>query len=146
MIEEIVVKIERTEKAKNIPLPSYIREGDAGIDLRSCEDIIIKKGERSSVSTGIKIAIPEGYVGLIKDRSGIAYNSGIHTLAGVIDSNYRGEVKVVLLNTGEKDFKIRSGERIAQLLILPIPRVLIVEGELDETVRGGEGFGSSGTV
>lgn len=146
MKKEIVLKVKQTEesKRKGLPLPAYTRRGDAGIDLRSARDIIVRRGERKLVPAGIHIAIPQGFVGIIKDRSGLAAREGVHTLAGVIDANYRGEVKVVILNTGERDFFIKTGDRIAQLLVFPIPVIRLEEGELEDTERGYRGFGSSG--
>jgi len=142
----IKLKVERIKKAKNNKalLPSYTHEGDAGLDLRAAEDTLLKSGQRKLVPTGIKVAIPPGYVGLIKDRSGLAAKSGIHTLAGVVDSGYRGEVGVVLYNTSEKDFSVAGGERIAQLLIMPVAKVEVEETDLDTTQRGEKGWGSSG--
>ena len=93
-----MLKIERVNK--EIDLPSYAHEQDAGIDLRSAEDLILEKGERKTVKAGIKIAVPENYVGLIWDRSGHAHKHGLHVMAGVIDSGYRGEVGIVLKNLG----------------------------------------------
>ncbi|MDD5455264.1 MAG: dUTP diphosphatase [Candidatus Ratteibacteria bacterium] len=142
----IELKIERTEEAKklDIALPSYQHEGDAGLDLRAAKQCIIKKGTRQTVPTGIKIAVPSGYFGLIKDRSGLASKHGIHTLAGVVDCGYRGEVAVVLHNLGAEDFNIDVGMRIAQLLIVPVASVKITETPLDETSRGANGWGSTG--
>ncbi len=140
------LKIERTEEAKklNIALPSYQHEGDAGLDLRAAKECVIKKGTRQTVPTGVKIAVPQGYFGLIKDRSGLASKHGIHTLAGVVDSGYRGEVAVVLHNLGAEDFTIEMGMRIAQLLIMPVACVKVSETSLDETSRGANGWGSTG--
>ena len=140
------LKVERTEEAKrlNIALPSYQHEGDAGLDLRSTKKCLIKKGTRETVPTGIKIAVPSGYVGIVKDRSGLAAKHGIHTLAGVIDSGYRGEVAVVLHNLGEEDFSVDVGMRIAQLLIVSVTSVKVKEIPLDVTPRGEKGWGSTG--
>lgn len=141
------LKVKQTEEARkqSLAFPSYAKEGDAGIDLRSAENLIIKPGERATVKTGIKIAIPPGFLGLIKDRSGLASRKGIHTLAGVVDPNYRGEVCVVILNTGKEDFPVRPNERIAQLLIIPVARVDLEEvGELGKTERDEAGWGSTG--
>lgn len=126
-------------------IPRYIRSGDAALDLCSCENIIIPVRERRLISTGIAIAIPSGYVGLIWDRSGMAANSGIKSLGGVIDANYRGEIKVILHNLSDKEFSVQKGMRIAQLLVQPVVQAEIKEvEELDETSRGESGFGSSG--
>ncbi len=140
------MKIERTEEAKklNIPLPSYQHEGDAGLDLRATVECVVKQGTRQTIPTGIKVAIPSGFFGLVKDRSGLASKHGIHTLAGVVDSGYRGEVAVVLHNLGAEDFSVDIGMRIAQLLIVPVASVKVNETSLDETSRGTGGWGSTG--
>jgi dUTP pyrophosphatase len=139
-----MLKIERVNK--EIDLPSYAHEQDAGIDLRSAEDLILEKGERKTVKAGIKIAVPENYVGLIWDRSGHAHKHGLHVMAGVIDSGYRGEVGIVLKNLGNSEFKIEKNMRIAQLLIQPIHKVKIIECDsLEKTNRNTDGFGSTGT-
>lgn len=142
----IELRVERTEEAKklNLPLPSYQHMGDAGLDLRAVEACVVQKGKSEVIPTGIKIAIPSGYVGLIKDRSGLASKYGIHTLAGVIDSGYRGELAVVLCNLGGEDFYVDVGMRIAQLLIIPVASVEVKEGTLDRTSRGEKGWGSTG--
>ncbi len=143
----IVLEIRLTEEAriKGLPLPSYSRKGDAGIDLRSAEQVAIPAGQRVVLPTGVHLSIPSGFVGVIKDRSGLASREGIHIMAGVIDSNYRGEVKVVVLNTSAAKYNIETGERIAQMLILPLARVNIVEKDkLDVTNRNENGWGSSG--
>jgi dUTP pyrophosphatase len=145
----IKLEVKQTEEAKKrgIALPSYTQEGDAGIDLRSSQDLTIKPGERATVKTGIKVSIPPGFLGLIKDRSGLASGKGIHTLAGIIDANYRGEIRVVLLNTGKEDFRIQGNERIAQLLIIPVAKVDLKEvEELSKTERNEAGWGSTGVT
>ena len=125
-------------------LPSYGHKGDAGLDLFSAVDLVLKKGQIEAVSTGIKVAIPEWHVGLIWDKSGISLK-GVHRLAGVIDSGYRGEVRVVLVNLSDSSFVIEKGMKIAQMLIQPLSVVNIVEAqELDDTSRGEGGFGSTG--
>jgi len=129
------------DKAK---LPCYSHLGDAGLDLFSSETYTLEQGRIQAVSTGIKIAVPENHVGLIWDKSGISFK-GVHRLAGVIDSGYRGEVKVVLINFGKTPFKIESGMKIAQLLIQPVQQVEVVETDmLSESTRGEAGFGSTG--
>lgn len=126
-------------------LPKYAYEGDAGMDLFSFENMEVKAGERCLVSTGIKIAVPTGYAGLVWDKSGIATKHHITTIAGVIDSNYRGELKVALTNLGKESYNIKKGEKIAQMLIQPIVSGEIKEVEkLEDTERGESGFGSSG--
>ena len=123
--------------------PTKANSSDAGFDLYSDEDVIIKSGESVLVSTGVAMAIPEDHAGLIWDRSSMGVK-GIHRFAGVVDSGYRGEVKVCLFNTGE-DYKIVRGDRIAQILIQPVPNIELREVEdLNHTERGSEGFGSSG--
>ncbi len=125
-------------------VPHYSHKGDAGLDLFSSVDSVLNKGEVKAVPTGIQVAIPEGHVGLIWDKSGISLK-GVHRLAGVIDSGYRGEVRVVMANLGEKLFVVKRGMKIAQLLIQPVMDVEVVEvDELEETSRGQNGFGSTG--
>jgi dUTP pyrophosphatase len=123
--------------------PTKANSSDAGFDLYSDEDVIIKSGESVLVSTGVAMAIPENHAGLIWDRSSMGVK-GIHRFAGVVDSGYRGEVKVCLFNTGE-DYKIVRGDRIEQILIQPVPNIELREVEdLNNTERGIGGFGSSG--
>jgi dUTP pyrophosphatase len=125
-------------------LPSYGHKGDAGIDLFSVVDFILERSQVEAIPTGIKVAIPEGHVGLIWDKSGISLK-GVHRLAGVIDSGYRGEVKVVLINLSDSPFVIEKGMKIAQMLIQPLTFVQVVgTDELDDTSRGEGGFGSTG--
>lgn len=126
-------------------IPKYAHEGDAGFDLCSIEDYILKPMERRTVKTGIQIEIPKGYFGSIRDRSGLAAKHSIHTLAGVVDSHYRGEIGVVLINLGKEEFKINKEDRIAQMLIQPVLIGEIEETDsLSETSRGEGGFGSTG--
>ena len=126
-------------------IPTYANHDDAGLDLYSAENFVLKPGERRAIETGVKMEIPEGYVGLVWDKSGLAVNDGIKTMAGVIDSGYRGEIKIVLINLGEKNFEIKKGQKIAQMLIQKIehPEIEIVEF-LSESGRGESGFGSTG--
>lgn len=126
-------------------LPSYAHDGDAGMDIYSCEDILIKAGERAVVSSGIAIEFPKNYVVLVWDKGGLAAKNGIKTMAGVGDSGYRGEYKIVLLNTSKKDYQIRKGDKICQILIQPVEKAEIDEvSELSSTERGKNGFGSTG--
>jgi dUTP pyrophosphatase len=131
-----------------IELPSYAYEGDAGLDLRSSEDVTLKPFERRLVSTGLAIAIPEGYAGFVQPRSGMALKHGLSmaNTPGLIDSHYRGELKVIAINLDPSEpIVIKRGDRIAQLVIQQVPVVSLVEvEELDETDRGAGGFGSSG--
>lgn len=136
------LKVKKTQRDAKIP--RYGHEGDAGLDLFSSVDVILEKGKLQAIPTGIKVAIPDGYAGLIWDKSGTSLK-GVHRLAGVIDSGYRGEVKVVMINLGEKPFAIDRGMKIAQMLVQPIATVHVVETEdLDDTSRGEGGFGSTG--
>jgi dUTP pyrophosphatase len=129
-------------------LPTRAHEGDAGLDLYSCEAAHIGPGERWSVGTGVGVEIPEGHAGLVLPRSGLARDHGIALVnaPGLIDSGYRGELRVLLLNTDPAEtFRVEPGERIAQLLITPIATPEVVEATaLTDSVRGGSGFGSSG--
>ena len=131
-----------------VELPTYAYKGDAGLDLRSAEDITLKPLERHLVSTGLAVAIPEGYAGFVQPRSGLALKEGLSmaNTPGLVDSHYRGELKVCAINLDpERELFISRGERIAQLVIQAVPSVEIVECEdLDETDRGAGGFGSSG--
>jgi len=132
--------------AATLPAHAYC-DGDAGVDLSSVFEMILAPGERALVPTGIAVAIPKGYGGFVQPRSGLAARHGI-TLTnspGLIDSNYRGEINIILQNTGHEDFKISVGDRIAQLVIMPVEHAEFeaVE-ELPESDRGEGGFGSSG--
>lgn len=129
-------------------LPSYAHPGDAGADLRSSENLVIPPGERRTVGTGVAIALPHGYVGLVHPRSGLAAKHGITVLnsPGTVDAAYRGEIKVTLLNTDLKNsFEIGVGDRIAQLVIQPVERAQFVKVDrLPDSHRGEGGFGSTG--
>ncbi len=125
-------------------LPSYGHPGDAGLDLFSSVDMILQPGDAQPVPTGLKVAIPGGYAGLIWDKSGISL-SRVHCLAGVVDSGYRGEIKVVLINLGIELFAVARGMKIAQMLIQPVQTVEVTESrDLEESERGENGFGSTG--
>ncbi len=131
-----------------VELPSYAYAGDAGLDLRSNEEIDLEPLERRLVGTGLAIAIPDGYAGFVQPRSGLALREGLSmaNTPGLIDAHYRGELKVCAVNLDpEKTIHISKGERIAQLVIQKVPAVTLVEvAELDQTDRGAGGFGSSG--
>ena len=131
-----------------VELPSYAYAGDAGLDLRANEDVTLQPLERRLVSTGLAVAIPEGYAGFVQPRSGLALREGLSmaNTPGLVDSHYRGELKVCAVNLdAERPIQIERGERIAQLVIQRVPVVSLVEvDELDETDRGAGGFGSSG--
>jgi len=142
MSNKIPIKIKKLNLEAIIP--SYAHEGDAGMDIFSCEDVIIKPNERHLVSTGISIELPEGYVALVWDKSGVA-NKGIKSMGGVIEYTYRGEYKIILYNTSKEPYEIKKAQKIAQLLIQPIITAEIQEVlELSETKRGDGGFGSTG--
>jgi dUTP pyrophosphatase len=126
-------------------LPSRKRAGDAGLDLYSVEEVLLNPGEWKAVPTGVAVEIPEGYFGLIKDRSGLALKHAVHCLAGVVDENYRGEIKVVLINLGDKPVRLEKGSRVAQMVLVPYLKTQVVEvEELSHTERGRQGFGSTG--
>jgi dUTP pyrophosphatase len=125
-------------------LPVYGHPGDAGLDLFSVVDRALAPGEAFAVPTGIQVAIPVGFVGLIWDKSGLSLKR-VHRLAGVVDAGYRGEVQVVMINFGPDPFDVRKGMKIAQMLIQPVAAVRVVESDnLDDTSRGDGGFGSTG--
>lgn len=147
--EKIKLFFQRLEGGRNIELPSYETSGSAGMDLRAAnsEPIELMPGKRTLIPTGFKMALPEGYEAQIRPRSGLAFRNGITMLnsPGTIDSDYRGEVKVLAINHGEEPFVINYGDRIAQMVIAPVYQISIEEtSELPETVRGGGGFGSTG--
>ena len=129
-------------------LPSYAQPGDAGADLRSTEDVVLAPGERRLVGTGVSLAIPEGHVGLVTPRSGLAARAGLSIVnsPGVIDSGYRGEIRVCLINLDPAvPIELAAGDRIAQLVIMPFVHASFVPVEaLDATVRGAGGYGSTG--
>lgn len=128
-------------------LPRRAHPGDAGADLFAVEEMTIPAGERRSVGTGLALAIPAGYAGFVQPRSGLAARHGIMLVnsPGLIDSGYRGEVRVLLYNSGHEPFAVHVGERIAQLVIQRVEEPqFVIAGELPETVRGDGGFGSSG--
>jgi dUTP pyrophosphatase len=139
---KLTLKVKKTNAEAKIPVCQH--PGDAGLDLFSAIDDIIGAGEVKAVPTGIQMAIPDGYVGLIWDKSGISLQ-GVHRLAGVVDAGYRGEVRVVMLNLGPRPYAVKKGMKIAQILIQPVGTVRVVEAdELDDTSRGQGGFGSTG--
>jgi dUTP pyrophosphatase len=140
---ERILKVKKLKEDAKLPIRK--RRGDAGLDLYSSEEVELKPGEYTAVPTGIAVEIPKGFFGLIKDRSGLAVKHALHCLAGVVDENYRGEIKVVLINLGKEPVRLEKHTRIAQLLIVPYEAVKVVEVEtLEDTERGEQGFGSSG--
>jgi len=144
-----MLKIQITKCKDNAVIPTYAKEGDAGVDLRSTEKYILKPGERTLVSTGIKIALPAGYEAQIRPRSGLAYKHGISLVnaPGTIDAGYRGEIGVIVINHGQDDFIVEEGMRICQMVINKFEHANfeIVEELDDATERGAGGFGHSGT-
>jgi len=132
---------------EELPVPSPAHIGDAAVDLHSRIDVTLEPGTRSAVPTGIAVALPEGYAGLVLPRSGHARRHGIGVVngPGLIDSGYRGEISVLLINHGEEAVEFARGDRIAQLAIVPVPAIEWIEVDgLDETTRGSGGFGSTG--
>jgi dUTP pyrophosphatase len=131
-----------------LPLPTYQHDGDAGLDLYAAEDVTLAPGERTVVSTGIAVAIPDGFVGLGVPRSGLAVRAGLSMVntPGIIDSGYRGEIKMVLINHDlRENIEVKRGERIGQLVVMPVATVVIDEvSELPSSARGEGGFGSTG--
>ena len=147
MLEPVDIAVKRLEDAADLPLPSYETGGSAGMDVRAAEQRVIAPGQRGVVGTGLAFAIPEGYEIQVRPRSGLALKKGIGipNAPGTIDSDYRGELKVILLNHGEEDFVIERGDRIAQIVVAPVQRGILLEvADLDETQRGSGGFGSTG--
>ncbi|MBS3116035.1 dUTP diphosphatase [Candidatus Woesearchaeota archaeon] len=139
----MVIKVKKLHPEAT--LPQYALPGDAGMDLCSNETINLQPQERKLIPTGIAMAIPSGYVGLIWDKSGIASKHGLKTMAGVIDSGYRGEVKILLHNLSTEPFTVEKGKKIAQMLIQPVEQRKIIEvKDLDATTRGESAFGSTG--
>jgi dUTP pyrophosphatase len=145
------VRVERLQNAEGLPLPVYETPGSAGMDLRAAlpesEPLTLAPGARALVPTGLKIALEPGYEAQVRPRSGLALKHGITCLnaPGTVDSDYRGEVGVILINHGQEPFVIQRGERIAQMVIARHERATMVEVEvLDETARGAGGFGSTG--
>jgi dUTP pyrophosphatase len=146
-MNEIMVEVWRLPNGAGLELPSYATHGAAGLDLRAADDVRLDPGRWEPVPTGLAIALPPGYEGQVRPRSGLAAKHGVGLLnaPGTIDSDYRGEIKVILINHGEEPVEIRRGERIAQLVVAPVVRVRFREnGELAETSRGTGGFGSTG--
>ena len=147
----VQVAIRRLAHAEDLSLPEYASAGSAGVDLKAAtrpgESILLQPGSRRAIETGIAIALPQGYEAQVRPRSGLALSHGITCLnsPGTIDSDYRGEIKVILINLGQSSFTVARGDRIAQLVIAPVARASWVETErLEDTARGGRGFGSTG--
>lgn len=147
--QPLTILIQRMPGSQDLPIPDYATPGSAGVDLLAAveSDTVLQPGERTLVPTGIRLAIPEGYEGQVRPRSGLALRHGISMVntPGTIDSDYRGEVRIILINHGQEPFTIRKGDRIAQLVITPIARAVFLESDsLPETVRSDGGFGHTG--
>ena len=144
----ISIQLKRLPHGEGLPLPVYATDGAAGMDVVSAEDVTIAPGQRHAVATGLSVAIPHGYEIQVRPRSGLAFKHGVTVpnTPGTIDSDYRGELKVLLINHGPDDFAIARGDRIAQLVPAAVTRATFEEVEtLDDTQRGEGGFGSTGT-
>ncbi len=147
--ETVPVLVKRLPHGEGLELPGYATEGAAGMDVLSAEDVTIAPGGRHAVATGLAVAIPPGFEIQVRPRSGLALKHGITVpnTPGTIDSDYRGELKVILINHGADTFDIRRGDRVAQLVLAPVTRAAWLETEeLDDTARGAGGFGSTGGV
>lgn len=147
MTEPVAVAIKRLPHGDGLDLPRYATNGAAGMDVVSAEDVTIAPGARHAVATGLALAIPHGYEIQVRPRSGLALKHGITVpnTPGTIDSDYRGELKVILINHGNDPFPIARGDRVAQLVLAPVTQAAWREvAELDETERGAGGFGSTG--
>jgi dUTP pyrophosphatase len=143
----VEIKIKRDASAGDIPLPSYATDGAAGMDLRSSEDIRLLPGERAAVRTGLYVEIPRGWEGQVRPRSGLALKYGVTLLnsPGTIDSDYRGEIRVILVNLGRETFTVKRGDRIAQIIFSRHERAELRETEdISGTGRASGGFGSTG--
>jgi dUTP pyrophosphatase len=147
LLPPIRIAIQRLPHGENLPLPRYATQGAAGMDVVSAEDVTIAPGARHAVATGFAMAIPAGFEVQVRPRSGLALKHGVTCLntPGTIDSDYRGEIKVILANLGNEAFVIARGDRIAQLVPAPVQHADLDEvTSLDETARGAGGFGSTG--
>lgn len=146
----VQVKVKQLAHAKDLPLPRYMTEGSSGVDLLAAvqADVTIQTGGFLMIPTGLEIALPEGYEGQVRPRSGLAAKFGVTLLntPGTIDADYRGEIKVIMVNHGREPYRIQRGDRIAQLVVAPVTKIKWAPGEsLDPTVRGSKGFGHTGT-
>jgi dUTP pyrophosphatase len=144
---DVAVQVKRLPHAAGLELPQYATAGAAGMDVVSAEEVTLAPGGRHAVATGLALAIPEGYEVQARPRSGLALKHGISlpNTPGTIDSDYRGELKIIMINLGSEPFAIARGDRIAQLVLAPVVRASWDEvAELDDTARGAGGFGSTG--
>jgi len=146
---EVPVPVKRLPHFAGLELPAYATSGAAGMDVLAAEDVTLAPGARHAVATGLAMAIPPGFEIQVRPRSGLALKHGVTVpnTPGTIDSDYRGELKVIMINHGDAPFEIRRGDRVAQLVLAPVTRASwLPVDELDETVRGAGGFGSTGGV
>ena len=144
----VEITVQRLAHGRDLPLPGYASAGSAGLDLYAATGpLMLEPGARALVGTGLALALPEGFEGQIRPRSGLARDLGVTVLnaPGTIDSDYRGEIGVLLANLGGNPFVVERGMRIAQLVIAPVVRARLVEGKVPSTGRGAGGFGSTGT-
>lgn len=147
--DTIPLRVKRLPHGEGLPLPAYATSGAAGMDVVSAEDVVLAPGARHAVATGLSMAIPAGFEIQVRPRSGLALKHGISApnAPGTIDSDYRGEVKIILINHGDQPFEILRGDRVAQLVLAPVVQGSWMEvEELDATERGEGGFGSTGGV
>jgi len=148
-MSQIRVALRRLPGGEGLPLPSYQTPHSAGMDLLASEDVTLEPGARAAVGTSLAIALPDGYEAQVRPRSGLALKHGVTLLntPGTIDADYRGEIRVILINLGDRPFPVRRGDRIAQLIVAPVSRASWVEvGALPESERGEGGFGSTGGI
>ena len=147
--ETVRILVQRVPGTEDLPLPDYATSGSAGMDLLAAvdADVVLQPGERRLVSSGIRTAIPEGFEGQVRPRSGLALRHGISMVnsPGTVDSDYRGVIQVIMINHGDEPFTVRRGDRIAQLIIAPVARAVLVEtDDLPDTSRSDGGFGHTG--
>ena len=145
--ETVPIRVRRLPHGEGLDLPRYATDGAAGMDVLSAEDVTLEPGGRHAVATGLAMAIPDGYEIQVRPRSGLALKHGISlpNTPGTIDSDYRGELKIIMINLGREAFAIQRGDRIAQLVVAPVTQGEWIEvADLDDTSRGAGGFGSTG--
>jgi dUTP pyrophosphatase len=145
--QKVDIRVKRLDHGAGLPMPAYATSGAAGMDICAAENLTLRAGKRHAVATGLAFAIPDGYEVQVRPRSGLALKHGITCLntPGTIDSDYRGEVKVILANLGDEDFVINTGDRIAQIVVAPVTQGIMIEVDaLEDTERGTGGFGSTG--
>ena len=146
-LPDIEIRLKRLPHGEGLPVPSYTTEGAAGMDVVAAEELTLAPGQRHAVATGFAVAIPHGYEIQVRPRSGLALKHGVSVpnTPGTIDSDYRVELKIIMINHGSEPFPIRRGDRVAQIVPAPVQRARFAEvAELDDTTRGAGGFGSTG--